>query len=202
MATNYKSDLLYKRTRANTVNDSELEVITASFVLPAGVSIAQNDTFQVAYVSALHTIEQIRVFTSQLDDGTTIAWNIGNQQILPVNTSGAVYGGVDPTTGVARDFDVPSGLFQLSPATNATYFITGSTFGRTAGWSSLTLANTGDTQGPGGASPGPYAVLMTQSTAGVVQTTSSAVARNIRVELSLVRSTPAQSQNLVHFNGY
>lgn len=188
----FKCDLVQKRVRANSINDGSPSTFTATVVIPAGTSIAQNDQIEIMDLAALHTVESVRVFTSDLDDGTTIAWNVGFKQLAP----GTGYGGTN-VSGVACDFDVATGTLLPSPNTNATYFQSGATFGRGAGWSSLTLANTGDINGLGG----PVRITAVESASTPTQTTASASDRTVRFEVTVARATPNASQN-VDFGGY
>lgn len=188
----FKCDLVQKRTRANTINDGDPSTFTATVVIPAGTVIAQNDQIEIMDLAALHTVESVRVFTSDLDDGTTMTWNVGFKQLAP----GTGYGGTN-ASGVACDFDVATSTLLPSPATNATYFQSGATFGRAAGWSSLTLANTADINGLGG----PVRITAVESAATPVQTTASASDRTLRFEVTATRATPNASQN-VDFGGY
>jgi hypothetical protein len=144
MAT-YQATLKNQRLRANTTQDGLPTTFTSTFVMPIGFQVTSGDIIQWVDISALHTVEQVRVFTSDLDDGTTLTSNWGIQQIAPgVNT----YGGLT-AAGVAQDFDVATSTFYVSPATNATYFQSANAVvGRAQGWNSLVLANTTDIDGP------------------------------------------------------
>lgn len=192
MAT-YQASLKNQRVRANTINDGDPNTFTSTIVLPAGLQVTSGDIIQICDVAALHTIESVRVFTSDLDDGTTLTSNWGIQQIAPgVNT----FGGLN-ASGVAQDLDVATATYYASPATNATYFQSGNTtVGRAQGWSSLTMANTGDINGPGG----PFCFILTWTNTPT-QTTASASDRTIRVEFQLARATATYS-NFVNMGGY
>ena len=190
MAT-YQASLKNNRDRLNTINDGSYSIYTSTFVMPVGFQVTSGDIIQWTDVSALHTVEADRVYTDDLDDGTTLTSNWGIQQLAP----GTGYGGTN-ASGVATDFDVATSTTYTSPATNATYFMSGSTLGRSAGWSSLTMANTGDTTGPGG----PFCFISTWTNTPT-QTTASAAVRTMRVEIQLARAT-ATYNNIVNRGGY
>lgn len=190
MAT-YQATLKNNRTRCNLINDGDSQTFTSTFIMPIGFQVTSGDIIQWGDIAWGHTVDLVRVFTDDLDDGTTLTSNWGIQQIAP----GTGYGGVT-AGGLAQDFDVASGTFYPSPATNATYFQSGSTLGRAAGWSSLTLANTGDTVGPGG----PFCFITTWTNTPT-QSTASAAQRVMRVEFTLSRATPTYS-NFVNMGGY
>lgn len=194
MAT-LQADMIQKRIRANTINDGYPSTFTATYVYPAGAQVTSGDVIQLMDISALHTVESVRVFTSDLDDGTTLTSNWGFAQIAP----GTGYGGVN-ASGIAQDYDPATGTYYASPTTNATYFQSGSTLGRAQGWNSLTLANTGDINGATGATPGPVRMTLTWTNTPT-QTTASASARTIRVEVTLARATVAPG-NVVEMGGY
>lgn len=188
MAT-YPFDLIQKRARINTKDDGRPDTFTATITIPAGQIIAQNDVFQVTDLAYGHTVEAIRIFSDQLDDGTTIVWNIGYSQL---NIGTTRFGGSANSAGLAQDYDVPTSTWFPSPATNATYFQSANTFGRTAGWSSVTMANTGIAGGV----TGPVRIQLLETAATPTQTTSSAVARTIRVEMQIARATLVQTNNI------
>lgn len=181
------------RDRVNTCFDGSPTTFTSTYVIPAGAQVTSGDIIQWTDIAALHTVEAVRVFTSDLDDGTTLTSNWGIQQIAPgVNT----FGGLN-ASGVATDFDVATSTTYTSPATNATYFQSGNAVvGRAQGWSSLTLANTADINGPGG----PFCFISTWTNTPT-QTTASLVDRTIRVEFAIVRATLFPS-NVVNLGGY
>lgn len=191
MAT-YQMDLVQKRTRCCNTVDGFPQVFTGEILIPIGTSFNAADIIEVADVAALHTVESARVFTDRLDDATTISWNFGFRQLNP----GTGYAGTN-ASGVAVDYDVASATTFASPATNATYFQTGNTFGRTAGWSSFTMANTTDVSGPGG----PVRLTLTQTAATPTQTTASTTARTIRMEFYLAKTAPT-AVNVVDRGGY
>lgn len=187
-----QATLKNNRTRANLVNEGDAQTFTSTFILPVGAQVTSGDIIQWGDVAYGHTIDQVRVFfDNPLDDGTTLTSNWGIQQIAP----GTGYGGVT-AGGLAQDLDVASGTYFSSPATNATYFQSGATVGRTKGWATLTLANTGDAVGPGG----PFCFISTWTNTPT-QTTASAAQRVIRVEFNLSRATPTYS-NFVNMGGY
>ena len=189
----FTSSLINARTRCNLVEDSSNNDFTATFILPIGQQVTSGDVYQIGDVSCLHVVNNIRVYTDKLDDGTTLTSNWGFAQIAP----GLGWGGLS-STGVAQDYDVASGVTYVSPATNATYYTTASTVGRAAGWSSLTLATTTDPTGPGGPIRLTFSPTVTPT-----QTTSSAAQRVVRVQFSLERVTPQWTANtVVHYNHY
>lgn len=190
MAT-FQADLIRKRARLCTTRDSQNADYTATIKLAAGTQVTSGDVIQLADLAANHQIVQIRVYTDDLDDGTTLTSNWGFQQLAP----GTGYGGTN-ASGVAQDFDVASGTYFASPSSNSTYFASAATVGRAKGWSTLTLANTGDTTGPGG----PVRMCLAWS-ATPTQTTASASDRVIRVQFTVARATPVGS-NSVDMGGY
>lgn len=191
MAT-YQASLKNNRARLNTINDGAQAVFTSTFVMPVGFQVTSGDIIQWVDISALITVESVRVFTDDLDDGTTLTSNWGIQQLAP----GTGYGGTT-AAGLAQDFDVATSTYYPSPATNATYFQSGNAvIGRAAGWASLTMANTGDVTGPGG----PFCFISTWTNTPT-QTTASASQRVVRVEMTMVRATPIYN-NLVNMGGY
>ena len=190
MAT-FQASLKNNRDRLNTISDGQFSVYTSTFVMPVGFQVTSGDIIQWTDISALHTVEAVRVFTDDLDDSTTLTSNWGIQQLAP----GTGYGGTT-AAGLAQDLDVGTATYYPSPATNATYFQSGSTLGRAAGWSSLTLANTGDTTGPGG----PFCFISTWTNTPT-QSTASAAVRTMRVEIQLARATATYS-NFVNMGGY
>jgi hypothetical protein len=194
--TTFNCDLVNKRVRADTVCDGSHQTFIASVTIPAGTQIAQNDIINIMDLMTKHVVTAIRVYTDDLDDGTTMAWDVGFAQLVP----GTGYGGVN-ASGVAQDFLVAEGAFYTSPATSAAFYATGATFGRAAGFSSLTLtagaiaANTGNA--------GPVRLTATQTASTPTQTTADDVDRVIRFEFDVVRATPAPQPNVfVNMGGY
>ncbi len=192
---NVKSDLILKRTRLNLTNDSDNQDFTGTFILPAGTQVTAGDVYQVADVAALHQVVGIRVYTDDIDDGTTLTTNWGFQQIAP---GVGVAGGLN-AAGVAQDFDTATGTFYPSPASNPTYFATSQTIGQKSQWTSITLANQSilDPTGPGGPMRVGFTVNVTPT-----QATASLVQRVIRVQLLLARATPLSTNSAVYSNGY
>lgn len=191
MAT-YQASLKNQRTRLNTISEGSPTTFTSFFVMPVGFQVTSGDIIQWTDVAALETMESIRVFTDDLDDGTTLTSNWGIQQLAP----GTGYGGTT-AAGLAQDLDVPTATYYPSPATNATYFQSANAVvGRAAGWNSITMANTGDVNGPGG----PFCFITTWTNTPT-QTTASASQRVLRVEMTIARS-PTIYNNLVNMGGY
>lgn len=190
MAT-FQSDLIQKRTRCNVINDGETQDFTATYVYEIGAQVTSGDIIQLADISPLHVMTACRVFTSDLDDGTTLTSNWGFAQIVP----GLGYGGVN-ASGVATELDVASGVLYTSPASSASYYVNASTVGRAAGWSSLTLATLTDPTGPGG----PIRFQLAWS-ATPTQTTADDAQRIIRVQFTLAKVTPTGT-NFVNMGGY
>lgn len=188
----FKCDLVQKRVRANTTNDGASTTFTATARIPAGIVIALNDEIEISDLAAKHTVESVRVFTDDLDDATTMAWDVGYKQLAP----GTGYGGTN-ASGFATDFDTATGTVLPSPATSAAYFQTGATFGRAKGWSSLTLANTGDPEGLGG----PVRITAKQTAATPTQTVAATVDRVLRFEFTIARATPV-ARSVVDMGGY
>jgi hypothetical protein len=185
-------DMVQKRDRVNVTQDGGQSVFTATYTYPIGAQVTSGDILQIMDISALHTVEAVRVYTSDLDDGTTLTSNWGFSQLAP----GTGYGGTN-ASGVAVDIDVATATTYASPATNATYFQSANAVvGRAAGWNSLTLANTGDINGAGG----PIRMTCTWTNTPT-QTTADDAARTIRIEVTVARSTPAAS-NFVDMGGY
>lgn len=191
MAT-FQTNLVINRTRCQSEFDGSPVTYTAALIIPIGTSIAQNDTIQIADVAALHTVTQMRIYTDDLDDGTTMTWNMGFLQLNP----GTGYAGTN-ASGVAIDYDVPSATTYASPATNATYYQSAATWGRSAGWSSLTMANTTDVSGPGG----PIRLAAVEAASTPTQSTASTTARTIRFEF-VVAKTPPVTLNIVDRGGF
>jgi len=195
MAT-FNCDLINKRVRANTIDDGGHETFIASVTIPAGTQIAQNDVINIMDLMTKHVVTAIRVYTDDLDDGTTMAWDVGFAQLVP----GTGYGGVN-ASGVATDFLVAEGATYTSPATSAAFYATGATFGRAAGFSSLTLTAGATAANTGNA--GPVRLTATQTASTPTQTTADDVDRVIRFEFDVVRTTPAPQPNVfVNMGGY
>ncbi len=193
MAT-FNCDLIQKRTRANTINDGMHETFIATVTIPVGVQIAQNDVINIMDISALHPVVAIRVYTDDLDDGTTMAWDVGYAQLAP----GTGYLGTN-SSGVA--VEVIGGTTYTSPTPDdPNYYVSAGTFGRAAGWSNLTLASTATAAQTGLA--GPARITATQTASTPTQTTADDVARTIRFEFDVVRATPVQSNNVVNMGGF
>lgn len=191
MAT-FQADLVQKRFRANVINDGDPDVFTATYVIPAGTQVTSGDIIQLMDIAALHTVVAARIYTSDLDDATTLTSNWGFSQLAP----GTGYGGAN-ASGVAQDFDVATGTYYASPASNATYFQSANAVvGRAAGWNSLVLANTADINGAGG----PIRLQLAWG-ATPTQTTASLVARTIRAEIQISRATPVPTST-VEMGGY
>lgn len=192
MAT-FNCDLIQKRVRANTVNDGTHTTFVSTVTIPAGVQIAQNDVFNIMDIAHGHTVTAIRVYTDDLDDATTMAWDVGYAQLVP----GTGYGGVN-ASGVA--IEIENGTTYTSPTPDdPNYYVSAGTFGRAAGWSSPTLASTA-TAAPAGLA-GPARVTATQTASTPTQTTADDVDRTIRFEFDVIRATPTQA-NAVNMGGY
>lgn len=192
MAT-FNCDLIQKRVRANTVNDGTHTTFVSTVTIPAGVQIAQNDVFNIMDIAHGHTVTAIRVYTDDLDDGTTMAWDVGYAQLVP----GTGYGGVN-ASGVA--IEIENGTTYTSPTPDdPNYYVSAGTFGRAPGWSSPTLASTA-TAAPAGLA-GPARVTATQTASTPTQTTADDVDRTIRFEFDVIRATPTQA-NAVNMGGY
>ena len=192
MAT-FNCDLIQKRLRANTTLDAMHETFTATVTIPVGTQIAQNDVINIMDISALHSVTAIRVYTDDLDDATTMVWDVGYAQLVP----GASYLGTN-SSGVA--VEVIGGTTYTSPTPDdPNYYVSAATFGRAAGWSNLTLASTA-TAAPTGLS-GPARITATQTAATPTQTTADDSVRTIRFEFDVVRATPAQG-NVVNMGGF
>lgn len=193
MAT-FNCDLIQKRTRANTIDDGMHETFIATVTIPAGTQIALNDVINIMDISALHPVTAIRVYTDDLDDATTMTWDVGYAQLAP----GTGYLGTN-SSGVA--VEVIGGTTYTSPTpADPNYYVSAGTFGRAAGFSSPTLASTA-TAAPAGLS-GPARITATQTAATPTQTTADDVDRTIRFEFDIVRATPVQSANVVNMGGY
>lgn len=197
MAT-FKSDMILKRTRVNTVDDADGHEFTSTFILPAGQQVTAGDIYQCMDISALCVPVQVRVYCDQLDDGTTLTTNWGYQQIsVPVVPGNSTYGGFT-AAGLAQDFDVATGTYYPSPATSASYYQSANAVvGRAATWSLLTLAAGSMTStGAGGPIRTGFTINVTPT-----QTTSSAVQRVIRVQMFVERATPLHATDAT-YNGY
>jgi hypothetical protein len=196
MAT-FNCDLINKRVRANTVSDGTHQTFIASVTIPAGTQIAQNDVINIMDLMTKHVVTAIRVYTDDLDDGTTMAWDVGYAQLVP----GTGYGGVN-ASGVAQDFLVGDGTTYTSPSpSDPDYYASGATFGRAAGFSTLTLASTATAANTG--ISGPVRVTATQTASTPTQTTADDVDRVIRFEFDVVRATPAPNPGVfVNMGGY
>lgn len=195
MAT-FNCDLINKRTRVNTVEDGMHETFISTVTIPAGTQIALSDVINIMDLSAKHAVTAIRVYTDDLDDGTTMTWDVGYAQLAP----GTGYGGVN-ASGVATEYDMATGstYTSLTPA-DPNYYVSAGTFGRAAGFSSLTLASTA-TADPAGLA-GPVRVTATQTATTPTQTTADNVDRTIRFEFDVVRATVPISVNAVDMGGY
>jgi len=196
MAT-FNCDLINKRVRANTIDDGGHETFIASVTIPAGTQIAQNDVINIMDLMTKHVVTAIRVYTDDLDDGTTMVWDVGYAQLVP----GTGYGGVN-ASGVATDFLVGEGTTYTSPTPDdPNYYVSAATFGRAAGFSTLTLASTATAANTG--LTGPVRVTATQTASTPTQSTADDVDRVIRFEFDVVRATPAPQPNVfVNMGGY
>ena len=74
---NINSDLIQLRTVNRCDTECAEQQFAATVKIPAGTTIAQNDTLSLAFLGAGHSVTEIRVFTDDLDDGTTMVWDVG-----------------------------------------------------------------------------------------------------------------------------
>lgn len=183
MATFY-TDLINKRTVNRCDTEGDEEFFTATVQIPIGTSIAQNDVIAIGFLGAGQQVTALRVFTDDLDDGTTMVWDVGYQKLSP----GTGYAGTN-TSGDAIDIGVDTGTTGVSPATSANYYVSGGTFGRAAGWSSPTIASTATAVNGGLA--GPVRLIATQTASTPTQTTASTTLRTISFEFTIRRAAPA-----------
>jgi hypothetical protein len=193
MAT-FDCDLIKKRVRANSTIDGAIETFVATVTIPAGTQIAQNDVINIMDLSFGHTVTALRVYTDDLDDATTMTWDVGYAQLDP----GTGYGGMN-SSGVAFEID-ENGNTKTSPTPDdPNYYVSAGTFGRAAGWSEATLASTA-TGDPDGLA-GPVRITATQTAATPTQTTADDVDRTIRFAFDITRATPLTA-NSVNMGGY
>ena len=178
---NINSDLIQLRTVNRCDTEGAERQFAATVKIPAGTTIAQNDTLSLAFLGAYHAITEIRVFTDDLDDGTTMVWDVGYTKMSP----GTGYAGTN-SSGDAIDYGVDTGTTGVSPASDTNYFVSGATFGRAAGWSSLTI-NTDDTGDPDGLA-GPVRIVATQTASTPTQTTASASDRIVKFLIKITRN--------------
>jgi len=190
----FKCDLVKNRDRVNCVNHGFHVPFVATVTIPAGTVIALNDVIEIMDLSSRHPVVGLRVYTDDLDDATTMTWDVGFAKLTP----GTGYGGTD-ASGVATDFDVASGTTYTSPTSDPNYYVAAGTFGRAAGYTSPTLAAT-VLADPAGIA-GPVRVTATQTAATPTQTTASLVDRVIRFEFDVARATPTGTQT-VDMGGY
>jgi len=185
MAT-IESDLLKARTVMRCSVDGAEEQFSATVKIPVGQVIALNDVLAIGFIGAGQQVTEIRVFTDDLDDGTTMVWDVGYQKVSP----GTGYAGTN-TSGDAIDYGIDTGVTGVSPASDVNWYSSGATFGRAAGWSTLTL-NTDDTSQPLGL-VGPARIVATQTAATPVQTNASLVDRYVRFQFKIVRDRRLQN---------
>lgn len=189
MANTFYTDLLNKRT-VNRVDEEGVERwFTGTVQIPIGTSIAQNDAIEIGFLGAGQQVTEFRVFTDDLDDGTTMVWDVGYSKLSP----GTGYAGTN-TSGDSIDYGVDTGTTGVSPATDQDYFVASGTFGRAAGWSTPTLAST--TTGVNVGLAGPVRIIATQTASTPTQTTASTTLRTIQFEFRIKRAAPNLGTNV------
>lgn len=181
MATLY-TDLALKRTVVRPTAEGVEQQVAATLTLPIGTQIALNDVVNLFILGAGVQVTEIKVITDDLDDGTTMTWDVGYAQLAP----GTGYAGTN-SSGVSTDFDIETGTTGTSPATDADYYVNDATFGQAAGLSTLTLASTatGDTDGLAG----PVQVTATQVAATPTQSTVDDAVRQVTFIFKYVRKS-------------
>ena len=194
MAT-YNAELLNKRSVIRCTSDGDITQYEAAVTIPAGNLIAINDVLAFCFMGAGQVVKGITIFTSQLEDtgSNNIVWDVGFSQVAP----GTGFAGTN-AGGVSIDYGVDTGVTGTSPATNTTFFVTGSTFGRSATlYNELTLAAHADPNGLAG----PVRLIATCTTAPVTVTLTSTFDRTVRFLITLERA-PAIPQINIDRGGY
>jgi len=178
---NIDSDLMIARTVVRADTEGVEQQVRATCYIPAGTQIALNDTLGICLLAAGHTVTEIRVYTDDLDDGTTMVWDVGYTKLSP----GTGYAGTN-SSGDSIDYGVDTGTTGVSPASDTDYYSASATFGRSAGWSTLTLASTA-TGDPDGLA-GPVRVLATETAATPTQSTADDSDRYVTFQIKFVRN--------------
>ena len=107
-----------------------------------------------------------------------MVWDVGYTKVSP----GTGYAGTN-SSGDAIDYGVDTGVTGVSPASDTNYFVSGATFGRAAGWSSLAIItdDTGDLAGP-------VRIVATQTASTPTQTIASASDRIVKFLIKITRN--------------